>query len=59
MQYTCSFCKEKVEGDVVALKEHTDEHVIDLIKQKHPEWVETDDVCPKCVEYYRRQIRGK
>ena len=59
MEYACSFCGDKVEGDVVTLKEHTDAHVIDLIKEKHPEWVETNNVCPKCVEYYRSQIKGE
>lgn len=59
MKYTCHACGEVVEGDVVDLKEHTDQHVIDLIKKKYPKWVEEDGLCPRCVEYYERQIKGE
>ena len=29
------------------------EYTISLIKQRHPEWSETDPVCRRCWDYYR------
>lgn len=58
MSYTCSLCREKIEGDLIQLQGHTDKHIVDLIKHDHPEWVEGDGVCQKCVEYYRSEIEG-
>lgn len=58
MAYSCSVCGEKIEGDLVTLQEHTDKHIIDLLKYDHPEWVKSNGICPKCVEYYRTEIQG-
>ena len=58
MEYTCSVCKQKVTGDMGVYMEHTEKHVIDLIKHDHPEWIETSGICKKCVEYYRAEING-
>ena len=58
MQYTCPVCKNVVEGDLKKYVDHTEEHVLDIIKGKNPHWVEKDGVCPKCLEYYKRQIKG-
>lgn len=30
--------------------------LIARIKADHPEWVETDGACPKCIEYYRATL---
>ena len=29
------------------------EYTLRVIKQRHPEWSETDPVCRRCWEYYR------
>ncbi len=58
MGYTCGVCQDHVDGDLVALKEHTDQHIIDIIKVQKPHWVEADGVCPKCLNYLREQIKG-
>jgi hypothetical protein len=26
--------------------------VLDFLKKQHPEWVEKDGGCPRCIEYY-------
>lgn len=57
--YTCTVCGEKVEDNLITFKEHTDEHIIDVIKQEHPQWVEQDGICTKCLDYYRKEIKGE
>lgn len=58
MSYTCSVCNQQITGDLVYFKEHTDKHIIDLVKHDHPEWVDTQGLCPQCFEYYRSEING-
>lgn len=59
MGYHCSVCQEKVEGDALEFIDHTEKHIIDLIRSKHPSWIEKDGICHKCVEYYKKQMRGR
>jgi len=56
--YHCSVCGKAVSNDLKILIQHTEEHIVDIIKKKHPEWIEKDGVCQKCVEYYRKQLKG-
>jgi 5-methylcytosine-specific restriction endonuclease McrA len=58
MEYECSVCKGKVEGDVLVYMNHTESHIIEEIKNRHPEWADTDGLCQKCVDYYKDQIKG-
>ena len=59
MSYRCSLCNENVEGDLIVFKEHTEEHIIDEIKKKHPEWVRKDGACQKCIDYFKAQLKGE
>ena len=56
--YQCSLCQAKVENDLIAYRDHTEGHIAELIKRDHPEWAQGDGVCPKCLDYYRAQIKG-
>jgi hypothetical protein len=58
MEYVCSVCQQRIQGEPILLKEHTDKHIIDLLKHDHPEWVEDNGLCPRCAEYYRSEIAG-
>lgn len=58
MEYTCGACGQKVSGDIILLTEHTDKHIIDLVKNDHPDWVEKSGICRKCFEYYKAEIAG-
>ena len=58
MEYTCSVCNKNVEGDLLVYINHTEEHIIDEIRTKHPEWETKDGLCKKCVDYYRQQMKG-
>ena len=58
MQYVCRVCQEKIDGDLLLYVNHTEQHIIDEIKAKHPGWVERDGLCQKCVDYYKKQLKG-
>ncbi|HQP10447.1 MAG TPA: hypothetical protein PKV41_03605 [Candidatus Omnitrophota bacterium] len=59
MAYHCSICRKKVEQDLMAFISHTEGHIMEEIRKDHPEWVEKNGLCRKCVDYYRTQIKGK
>ena len=59
-EYRCPIC-----GDIISageLRAHAaldDERfraglMIARIKRDHPNWIESDGACPKCVEFYRK-----
>ena len=56
--YLCSVCHESINADIVVYKDHTDKHIIDLVKHDHPDWAQKDGLCPKCYEYYKAEING-
>ena len=58
MQYNCSVCQKIVEGDMVVYMDHTQDHIIDLVKRDHPQWVEANGICKPCYEYYKAEIEG-
>ena len=58
MDYQCSVCDEKVKGGLLVYIDHTEKHIVDEIKAKHPEWAEKDGICPKCVDYFKEQMKG-
>jgi hypothetical protein len=33
--------------------------LIMVIKQEHPDWVEADGACPKCLEHYRQTLEAQ
>jgi len=58
MDYTCSICGEVVKEDLKAFLEHGEEHIVDEIQKKHPDWAAEDGICHKCLDYYKHQIKG-
>lgn len=59
MDYKCGVCGEKVEGDLISFKNHTEDHILDIMKKDHPQWVDENGVCRKCLDYYRKQLTGE
>jgi len=59
MDYKCPLCNESIKDDLLVYIDHTQEHIVDEIKAKHPDWVEKEGVCPKCVEYFKAQLKGE
>lgn len=58
MEYSCEVCGEKIEGDMNVYIDHTERHIVDLIKSKHPDWENKDGLCPKCYDYYKGELKG-
>jgi hypothetical protein len=58
MNYRCPVCGEEVCEDIHEYMDHTERHIIDIIKKDHPEWVEKDGLCRKCREYYEKELKG-
>lgn len=53
---TTPVCGEMLPRDLLVIIPHTDNHIIDVIKKQHPEWVEKDGICRRCYEYYKSQL---
>jgi len=45
--------------DLLLYLDHTNQHIIDRIKEEHPEWVSANGACEPCAEYYKKQISGE
>lgn len=48
-----------MERNLILFLDHTEKHIIDRIKEAHPEWVAQDGVCKPCAQYYRSQLSGE
>ena len=57
MEFKCPVCEIVVPYDLQIIIPHAEEHIIDEIKKKHPDWVQNDGICKKCYEYYKSQMR--
>lgn len=55
-EYTCGVCGEPVEGDLLSFLHHTDQHILDALRELHPQWVEGDEGNLRLVDYYRAQL---
>ncbi len=58
MAYRCTVCDKIVSDDLKKFVQHTESHIVDFIKQKHPEWAEKNGLCTKCFDYYKNQLKG-
>ncbi len=58
-QYRCPLCEKSMERNLALFLDHTQGHIIDRIKEEHPEWVEAGGVCKPCAEYYKKQLSGE
>jgi len=58
MNYTCALCKQPAGDTLIKFQDHTDRHIVDLIKHDHPNWTEKDGACQKCYDYYKAEING-
>jgi len=57
MEFSCPVCGKIIPRELLGIVSHGEEHIVDEIKKKHPEWAESDGVCRKCYQYYRGQVR--
>ena len=48
-----------MDRNLILFLDHTEQHIIDQIKEAHPEWVQADGVCQPCADYYKKELRGE
>lgn len=58
MMYRCPMCGKKMNSDTVVYIDHVEAEIAGLIKKDHPDWAEDNGTCPKCYEYYKKQLKG-
>ena len=58
-EYVCPTCGEKMPRDVAIIISHTEKDIVEVIKKKHPKWVEKNGVCTKCYGYFKKQLHPK
>ena len=56
--YTCPTCGTVMQRDMTVFTRHTDQHIMDEIKRLHPKWVAEDGFCPKCLDFFKQEMRG-
>ncbi|MFC1703521.1 hypothetical protein ACFL1E_01880 [Candidatus Omnitrophota bacterium] len=56
MKFVCPTCQEQMDQDLLIVVPHTEQHIVDEIKKKHPEWQGKDGVCKKCYVYFKKQL---
>ena len=49
----CSICGATVRPEDAEVHILAEDWVIEQIRSAHPQWVESDGACPKCLELYR------
>jgi hypothetical protein len=54
MARKCPVCGKVSEEDMIRLCEEAQGWIIDTIRRAHPDWVEKDGSCSKCLEYYKK-----
>ena len=59
MKFTCPTCNREMPAELMVIIPHTEEHVVNEIKKKHPDWAQSDGICKKCYEYYKGQLHPK
>lgn len=50
----CPVCKKETNASMVDICTSAYKYIINRIKTDHPEWVEKDGACPRCIEYYKK-----
>ena len=58
MAYHCPMCGKEIKDDLKGFTEHVESEIVELIKQDHPDWAQGNGACPRCYEYYKKQLTG-
>lgn len=54
--YTCPTCGDAVDRDILLFLHHTDRHILEALKELHPEWVKANGESPRVLDFYRAQL---
>lgn len=55
--YKCPTCGERIERNLLLFIKHTDQHILEEIKKKNPQWVTKDGFCHNCLDFYKKNIK--
>ena len=53
MKTKCPICKKDVDENVAEICKDAENWTIQTIKRLHPDWVEENGSCSKCLDYYK------
>jgi hypothetical protein len=59
IEFICPTCGGSLPRDLARIIPHTEAHIVEAIRKKHPRWVGEDGTCEKCYTYYKEQMAGK
>ena len=48
----CSLCGEVIPPGTARVHHLAEAWVLEQIRREHPQWVEDDGLCPRCLEHY-------
>ena len=54
--FVCGTCGKALPRDLLVIIPHTEEHIVEAIRKKHPDWSEPHGICKKCYNYYKEQM---
>lgn len=54
MQKKCPICNRLVEENIVNLCRDAEDWILQSIKRAHPDWIERDGTCSRCLNYYKK-----
>lgn len=52
-KYPCPICGDPVDEELMYLHFERERWLVKRIQAEHPEWVETDGACPKCIKAFK------
>jgi hypothetical protein len=56
MEFVCPTCGKVMERELLHIIDHTEGHIVQEIKKKHPSWEDDNGVCEKCYEHYKKEM---
>ncbi len=59
MKFICPTCNKELPRELRIIIPHTEEHIMEAIKRKHPDWVKKNGVCKECYKYYKKALHSE
>ncbi len=57
-RYLCPLCGSAVPTIIRPTHAAAEAWLIERIKHDHPEWLQADGACPRCIDEYRAMLRS-
>ncbi len=53
MEKKCPICNRFVNEDILEVCQEAEDWILQSIRRAHPDWVEKDGTCSRCISYYK------